>query len=69
MYNSKLPRPLLAACLSHLMTYITELLHKLSVESIVVSFFNNQRKQFKNQLTNSINNNINLFLRKEEDNG
>ena len=47
MYNFKLPRPLLAACLSHLMTYITELLHVLSVESIVVSFFNNQRKQFK----------------------
>ena len=69
MYNFKLPRPLLAACLSHLMTYITELLHKLSVKSIVVSFFNNQRKQFKNQLTNSINNNINLFLRKGEDNG
>ena len=42
--------------LSHLMTYITELVRKLSVEGIVASFFKNQRKQFTNQLTNSINN-------------
>ena len=42
--------------LSHLMTYITELVRKLSVEGIVVSFFKKQRKQFTNQLTNSINN-------------
>ena len=34
--------------LSHLMTYITELLRKLSVECIVVSFFKKQRKQFTN---------------------
>ena len=50
--------------ISHLMTFITELLRILSVECIVASVFINQRKQFTNRL---INNNINLFLRKGED--
>ena len=41
----------------------------LSVEFIVASFFRNQHKQFTNWLTNSINNNINLFLWKGDDHG